>query len=231
MNIIDRMKIFLISLICGLYSFSVYAAGCPFADAYMKKGNVKDAVIIYGGCALNGDIKSQYSMANFYYLGNNVVKSFSNALYFYRLASENGFAPAQVKTALMYWRGEGAKQDLERALVWLIIASDDKKNKWFYPAMEGNIASENHDVKAKQYIKQLAPLLNDNQKRNAINKASEIKFNLLKQKAKEILNNVEYENFITLINQNINNKNNLEKIISDLKNKYIDRNKKNESIY
>ncbi len=215
-------------LIVVVFSFPLNAKECFIGDLYYGKGDMKNAFTFYSSCAGEGNIKSQYNLGNFYYLGKGTSKSFKDALIYYNKAAENGFAPAQVKAALMYWRGEGDHQNLSKALALLILASDGKDRKWFYPAMENGLGAENEDTKAKQYAKQLLAITNEKQKNDAVIMASDAKFNLLKKKAKEILNSADYYNFLDNININKNDRRKIDAIILDLHKKYLSLKKNNE---
>ena len=47
-----------------------------------------------------------------------------NAISWYELASEQGFPPAQVNLAVMYYNGHGTPQNLATAYKWLRVAVD-----------------------------------------------------------------------------------------------------------
>lgn len=74
--------------------------------------------------AHNGDIKSQFELANFYYIGKKDKESpyDKRALYYYRLASEAGDIRAQLNLSKMYYNSYGTKKDSRKACYWSYVA-------------------------------------------------------------------------------------------------------------
>ena len=58
-----------------------------------------------------------------YELGLGVLQDYAEALSWYRLAAEQGNAPAQHNLARMYENGRGVSQDFVRAYAWFNVAS------------------------------------------------------------------------------------------------------------
>ena len=218
------MKYVIIITSLLLVNYNAYAL-CPLGDVLLKNNKENEAAAVYMGCADGGDIKSQYLVGSYFYLGKGVNKSFASAYTFYNTAAEGGYAPAQVKLALLYWRGEGVKQDLVKALKWMILANDASANKWFYPAVDQGLGPENQDKNVEGYIKQISALMNVEQRAEAVNMASEAKFSLLDRKAREVLDDVAYAHFLKNIKDNRNDKAKLEAIIKDLQKAALNKRK------
>lgn len=52
-----------------------------------------------------------------------VQQDFAEALRWYRLAAEQGYALAQANLGVMYWKGMGVKQEYVQACMWLSLAA------------------------------------------------------------------------------------------------------------
>ncbi|MBQ9628725.1 MAG: sel1 repeat family protein, partial [Synergistaceae bacterium] len=64
----------------------------------------------------NGDIEAQYRLGIIYHYGNKkVARNYSEALRWFRMASDKGYAPAQYMLGLMYYNGEGLLENYEEA--------------------------------------------------------------------------------------------------------------------
>ena len=75
-----------------------------------------------------------------YYKGQGVTQDYKEAVKWYRLAADQGYAAAQVNLGYMYANGQGVTQDYVRAHMWFNIgASSGDKN-----------AEANRDIIAKQ---------------------------------------------------------------------------------
>ncbi len=68
--------------------------------------------------AKQGDIESQFAIANEYYLGENVDQDLKLALYWYKQVAIAGYASAQFNVANSYYNGIGTEQDIDRAMIW-----------------------------------------------------------------------------------------------------------------
>jgi TPR repeat protein len=69
-----------------------------------------------------------------YYNGRGVPQSDSEALKWYRLAADQGFADAQYNIGIMYGNGEGVPQNNVQAWMWFDLAAEQgsepaKKNR------------------------------------------------------------------------------------------------------
>jgi uncharacterized protein len=68
-----------------------------------------------------------------YERGNGVIQDYAEAVKWYRLAAEQGYAGAQNNLGVMYEFGDGVLQDNTMAHMWYNIASangDDKSGEW-----------------------------------------------------------------------------------------------------
>ena len=74
---------------------------------------------------LDNKIMAQYSVALCYDKGWGVNRNFTEAARFYRMAAENGYAPAQYNLGLLYyWRGrKGSNRDYVEAVKWFTPAA------------------------------------------------------------------------------------------------------------
>lgn len=149
------VKRFFILLFC-LYAGVVYAA-CPMAEAYLKT-NKKDKVFgEYKICAeQSNDFQSQFYVGMIYLNGADFAKQDLRMAYtYFRMGSENGYAPAQRELAKLIdaledigpdgqkalnelenrWKAENnSNREPLSALAWLMLAAEKSENKWFYNA-------------------------------------------------------------------------------------------------
>jgi uncharacterized protein len=56
--------------------------------------------------------------------GNGVVQDYAEAVKWYRLAAEQGYADAQYNLGLMYDYGNGVVQDYAEAVKWYRLAAE-----------------------------------------------------------------------------------------------------------
>ena len=59
-----------------------------------------------------------------YGTGKGVPQDYAEALRWYRLAAEQGYADAQASLGLMYYDGKGVPQDYAEALRWFRLAAE-----------------------------------------------------------------------------------------------------------
>lgn len=111
-------------------------AACDWAEQANRSGKTGMALAQYIICAEEeNDPESLYILGAKYYKGEDVGKpSFRQAFTYFAKAARLGYAPAQVKLGLLYWRGEGIGQDLDKAYKWLYLAKEPAALRWFYPA-------------------------------------------------------------------------------------------------
>ncbi len=150
-------KIFLIGLsLCLTMALQAHAS-CLLGDAQMRAGRTDRAKISYETCALqNNDAQGQYALGLLYRDGIEPVRqNMKMALFYFRLAAENGYAPAQRDLAELMETltefgtvGQTALTDYESqmrdmntdntdtlsAFAWALLAAEKADNKWFYPS-------------------------------------------------------------------------------------------------
>lgn len=68
------------------------------------------------------DAEEQYNLGVSYANGNGVPEDDKEAVRWYRLAAEQGYASAQYNLGLMYFKGEGVPEDKVQAFAWANIA-------------------------------------------------------------------------------------------------------------
>ena len=74
-----------------------------------------------------------------YVYGQGVAQDYGEAVRFYRLAAEQGYAPAQFNLGVSYATGEGVAQDMVRAYMWFDLAA----------ALGNDSARKNRDLAAE----------------------------------------------------------------------------------
>jgi len=70
--------------------------------------------------AEQGYAKAQYNMGNRYTNGQDVVKDYTLAVKWYRLAAAQGYANAQFKLCVMYAKGQGVTKNYMAAAKWYL---------------------------------------------------------------------------------------------------------------
>ena len=65
--------------------------------------------------AEQGDAEAQQKLGNMYATGENVLKDFKKAFYWYEKSAEQGKAAAQHNLGLVYLYGEGKNKDFKKA--------------------------------------------------------------------------------------------------------------------
>ncbi len=110
-------------------------AACDWAEQAERAGKNDIALVQYILCAEDeDDPESQYILGSKYYKGEGVDRAnFRQAVVYFAKAAHKGYAPAQVKLGLLYWRGEGVSKDMSKAYKWLYLAQEPAAMRWFYP--------------------------------------------------------------------------------------------------
>ena len=62
--------------------------------------------------------REQYNLGYKYKTGDGMPKDFQQAVYWYRKAAEQGYAPAQNNLGYAYQHGEGVSKDVQQAVYW-----------------------------------------------------------------------------------------------------------------
>ena len=191
---------------------SVSLADCPMADLYKGKNEMLEWRS-YQNCANEkNDAQSQFFIGLTYLNGNkNIPQNLNLALKFFRIAAENGYAPAQRELSklmdILNDLGENGKQAIaemdkqwERengyvmsALSWMMLAAEKAENKWFYfsPAIM--------DEEAIKLLPQIKAKYSQEEAQNASLAATQWKQEQLKKQARSLLTEKAYKQFENII--------------------------------
>ena len=101
-------------------SFADYQEG---RDAF-DRGDYSVAVKEFEILAGQNDPRGQYALAVMYDLGAGVPQSSGEAVKWYRLSAELGYADAQNNLGVMYEEGEGVARNYEEAMKWYRKAAE-----------------------------------------------------------------------------------------------------------
>ena len=71
-----------------------------------------------------GNELAQFELGNMYSNGRGVTQDFAEAVKWYRLSADQGYADAQYNLGLMYNNGQGVPQDFAEAVKWWRLAAD-----------------------------------------------------------------------------------------------------------
>ena len=204
-------------LVAFLLINTVAFGACVVADALWKEKIYEKAIYTYEQCAYDrNDSIAQYKLATFYLDGNEAVEQdIRHALFFFRLASENGYAPAQRELAklvdVLDSLGDVGKQGLAEwkaqmepmgfdcsipAFSWALLAADKKENKWFYPT------EALFDEQAADLVKKWTAQKGQAQKGLATEKAVEWKQLRLLKSAEAVLSPSQYNEFLKTLTSN-----------------------------
>lgn len=74
--------------------------------------------------AEQGEVDSQYQLAEMYYSGAGVAQDYKTAAKWYQKAAEQGDIKAQFKLAEMYYSGTGLVQHYKAAAKWYLKAAE-----------------------------------------------------------------------------------------------------------
>lgn len=142
---VDKV-LFRLTVVMMLLMSGFARAECKFAEQAEKAGKLNIAYMQYIYCAEEeNDSESQYKLGTMFYQGVGLPRpDFRRAVFFFSRAANNGYAPAQVKLGLLYWRGEGVEKNLRVAHKWLYLAQEPADVRWFYyfgPSSDANAQS------------------------------------------------------------------------------------------
>lgn len=122
-------------IILTLLMFTSTAWAGPFedADAAHSRKDYAEAVRLYKQAAVNEDRISQYNRAHIaisqynlgqmYREGQGVVKDYSEAAKWYKLAAVQGLPNAQYNLGQMYIKGQGVLEDYSEGAKWNKLAA------------------------------------------------------------------------------------------------------------
>ena len=99
-------------------------------EGYFKDGKKEDlqtewdenGKMTFQGTFIDG--KEQQILGFMYYKGKGVTQDYKEAVKWYRLSAEQGYAIAQFNLGLMYYEGQGVPQDHKEAFKWYRLAAE-----------------------------------------------------------------------------------------------------------
>lgn len=93
--------------------------------------------------AVMGDEKAQFVLGLMYSVGEGVEENDQEAIKWYRLAAEQGYADAQNNLGVMYAIGQGVTKNYVEAYKWAILAqAQDSENKKLVDLLEKEMTPE-----------------------------------------------------------------------------------------
>jgi Sel1 repeat protein len=96
---------------------------------YFEKQNFGQALANFQKSAQRDYAQGQYNLANCYYNGNGIDRSYEKAANYYKLSARKDYAPAQFRLGHCYYHGEGIEQSDSRAADWFEQACDNGEKK------------------------------------------------------------------------------------------------------
>jgi TPR repeat protein len=112
------------TLLCKRAANAGFApAQATMATLYARAQKHERAVPWWTRAAEQGDLESQFNLAQAYRLGLGVEKDASQAFMWLLRAAEGGLAAAQSRLGLAYASGEGAALDMVEGAKWLELAA------------------------------------------------------------------------------------------------------------
>jgi TPR repeat protein len=119
------IQILLLASLLGL-GISGYAWAGPWEDAKAanQRGDFATELRLMLPFAKSGNLRAQYNVGQILLQGTGgVQKNLVNSAFWFRLAAERGFAPAQKKLGNAYFAGGGVPQDYVSAHMWWNLAA------------------------------------------------------------------------------------------------------------
>lgn len=124
----------LMTLLIGVFAFTLAQADLSKAEAYAKNGEIKKAQFeLYQISlrAMEGQPKSMCEMGTMYKKeGYWIVQSDEEASKMWLKSAEMGYAPCQMYIGSAYLIGSGIEKDLSKAKYWLQKAIDSTNEKY-----------------------------------------------------------------------------------------------------
>lgn len=210
-------KIFFTVIFFG-WSFLVNAA-CVEGDLAFEKGNWSFARLAYESCIYaNDDAKAFYQLGQIYLTAKGVPLDRTKALLYFRYGAEKGYAPAQRELAKLMTSPllkRGATEEVQRivssqkallpklprtnpslelsAFAWGVLAAERAENKWFYPSPA--LA----DAEAEKWVQTMEKKEGKAAKEAAVRQASTFKEQRLIWAAREIYDDVAFNQFMQMV--------------------------------
>ena len=198
-------------------------AACPEGDILLQKGMEKQAVEAYTTCAEEeNDPQAQFFLGQAYQNGKNGLNTdLNNALFYYQLAAENGYAPAQVQLAKILSSLMTNNETVILETYQQILKSLEEQEltgtqktqiadravqglppyAWLLLAADKKEnkwflpAGESSDEEALSLLRVMDKQISPTDKKAAVRQASKWKEKKLLQTAKEVLTEQEYQAF------------------------------------
>lgn len=98
-------------------------AASPQSRSIVVRSHGEVSVFAIVRLAEGGSARYQTDLGFMYEIGRGVPQDYHLAAYWYRLAAEQGFVPAQHLLGLLYDRGQGVPLDYMEAHKWLNLAA------------------------------------------------------------------------------------------------------------
>jgi TPR repeat protein len=118
----------LLAMMCLLTACSEEKTAPVKSEAPPKTESEKVADFLreYNKKALDGDVPAQYTLGGWHYHGSeHYAQDFGKAVYWWRMAAEDGAEGAMYNLGHCYFTGQGVKQDYSQALAWWRKAAED----------------------------------------------------------------------------------------------------------
>jgi len=117
-----KKALLILLLSTTLFAVNNYNKG---VDAY-KHGDYKTALSYWMPYAMDNNAQAQYFIANIYYDGKgDIEQNYIKALKWYKKASANDYAKAQLKVGMMYAEGLGVLKSYTKAAPYIQSAFDN----------------------------------------------------------------------------------------------------------
>jgi len=122
----------LLAIIVGITKImSIYAVTIENAVIAYNKRDYSKAYDMFEELSTKyGDSKAELNIAFMHYIGQDVIKDYKKAFYWFKKSATKGNPEAQFYTALMYLRGRGVDRNYSEALLWYRKSTDQKYNKF-----------------------------------------------------------------------------------------------------
>ena len=95
-------------------------------DAF-NKGNYQISFDIFKPLAEEGNAKAQFHLGFLYRIGQAVNQDYDQAYHWYLLSANQGYAEAQYKIRLMYYKGPVVKRIFKRHLTGIHLQQNKEK--------------------------------------------------------------------------------------------------------
>lgn len=120
-----RKALLTIALFCGLSAVGAAPLSAGSGDAADPGGpsGAAAALLATVAQAEAGDKEAQYRLARIFHKGVGVRRDLVEALQLYELSAQQGYLPAQMELAALYWLEPELSRDPENAYFWFSLAA------------------------------------------------------------------------------------------------------------